>query len=177
MDSSHTNNTTFLTNLLVFNNTLQPGHITKHLLTQILLYLLFSSHVWFFNERNDFSLWGGGISLLICLFSLWGVWVAELMRSLHVYRQGDGEERIVEREFVFSDCGSYGEMQATPILRLVKSHVSAVCEGYKNGVWLCTLAFHADHTPQFCRIPPLLLVSRYIFLARIFVFDISQKKV
>ncbi|KAK7367201.1 hypothetical protein VNO80_09210 [Phaseolus coccineus] len=108
MDFSQTNNTTLLTNLLVFNNTVQP----------------------------------------------------ELMRSLHVYRQGNGEERTVEREFVFSDCGSYVEMQATPVLRLVKSHVSEVCEGYKNGVWLCILAFHADHTPQFCRIPPLLLASR-----------------
>ncbi|XP_047169219.1 protein RKD5 isoform X2 [Vigna umbellata] len=108
MDSSPTNNTTLLTNLLLFNNTVQP----------------------------------------------------ELMRSLHVYRQGDEEERAVEREFLFSECGSYVEMQATPILKFVKSHVSQVFQGYKNGVWLCIFAFHADHTPRFCRIPPLLLVSR-----------------
>ncbi|XP_014520328.1 protein RKD5 isoform X1 [Vigna radiata var. radiata] len=84
----------------------------------------------------------------------------ELMRSLHVYRQGDEEERAVEREFVFSECGSYVEMQATPILKFVKSHVSRVFQGYKNGVWLCIFAYHADHTPRFYRIPPLLLVSR-----------------
>ncbi|BAT99879.1 hypothetical protein LR48_Vigan06g059400 [Vigna angularis] len=108
MDSSPTNNTTLLTNLLLFNNTVQP----------------------------------------------------ELMRSLHVYRQGDEEERAVEREFLFSECGSYVEMQATPILKFVKSHVSQVFQGYKNGVWLCIFAFHDDHTPRFCRIPPLLLVSR-----------------
>ncbi|QCD91203.1 protein RKD5 [Vigna unguiculata] len=108
MDSSQTNNTTLLTNLLLFNNTLQP----------------------------------------------------ELIRSVHVYRQGDEEERAVEREFLFSECGSYGEMQATPILKFVKSHVSQVFEGYKNGVWLCIFAFHAHQTPQFSRIPPFLLVSR-----------------
>ncbi|KAK7406926.1 hypothetical protein VNO78_08562 [Psophocarpus tetragonolobus] len=99
MDSS-------LTNLLVFNNTLQP----------------------------------------------------ELMRSVHVYRHG--EEREVEREFVFSESGSYGEMQVTPILRLEKSRVSQVFEGYQNGVWVCIFAFHADHSPQFSRIPPFLLVTR-----------------
>ncbi|RDY11143.1 Protein RKD5, partial [Mucuna pruriens] len=101
-------NTTLLTNLLVFNNTVQ----------------------------------------------------SELMRSVHVYQQGDGDEREVEREFVFSESDSYGEMQTTPILRLVKSRVSQVCEGYKNGVWLCIFAFHADHTPQFSRIPPILLGTR-----------------
>ncbi|TKY45827.1 RKD5 protein [Spatholobus suberectus] len=84
----------------------------------------------------------------------------ELMRSVHVYRQGNGEEREVEREFVFSESDSYGEMQATPILRLMKYHVSEVNEGYQNGVWLCIFAFHADHTPQFSHIPPLLLVTR-----------------
>ncbi|TKY70246.1 RKD5 protein [Spatholobus suberectus] len=65
----------------------------------------------------------------------------ELMRSVHVYRQGNGEEREVEREFVFSESDSYGEMQATPILRLMKYHVSEVNEGYQNGVWLCILRF------------------------------------
>lgn len=84
-----------------------------------------------------------------------------------MYRQGDEEERAVEREFVFSECGSYVEMQATPILKFVKSHVSRVFQGYKNGVWLCIFAYHADHTPRFYRIPPLLLVSRYIFLAHV----------
>ncbi|KAL2348691.1 hypothetical protein Fmac_002691 [Flemingia macrophylla] len=84
----------------------------------------------------------------------------ELMRSVHVYRQGDGEEREVEREFVFSESGHYGEMQATPIFRLEKSCVSEVREGYRNGVWLCIFAFHADHTPQLFGIPSLLLVTR-----------------
>ncbi|XP_027362028.1 protein RKD5 isoform X2 [Abrus precatorius] len=51
-------------------------------------------------------------------------------------------------------------MQATPILRLMKSHVSEVYEGYKNGVWLCIFAFHANHTPQFSHIPSLLMVTR-----------------
>lgn len=77
-----------------------------------------------------------------------------------MYRRGGGEKREVEREFVFSESGSYGEMQATPIPGLVKSRVSEVCEGHRNGVWLCVFAFHADHTPQFCRIPPVLLVTR-----------------
>ncbi|KAK7307435.1 hypothetical protein VNO77_40494 [Canavalia gladiata] len=99
---------TFLTNLLVFNNTIQP----------------------------------------------------ELIRSVHVYHQWDEEEREVEREFLFSESGSYVEMQATPILRLQKSLVSEVHEGYKNGVWLCIFAFHSDHTPQFSSIPSMLLVTR-----------------
>ncbi|KAK7309406.1 hypothetical protein RJT34_06110 [Clitoria ternatea] len=105
MDSPHA---TSLTNLLLFNNTIQP----------------------------------------------------ELIRSVHVYRQPDGEQKEAEREFLFSDNGSYVEMQATPILRLLKSHVSQVCEGYQNGVWLCFFAFHADHTPQFSRIPSMLLTTR-----------------
>ncbi|XP_027362027.1 protein RKD5 isoform X1 [Abrus precatorius] len=84
----------------------------------------------------------------------------ELIRSVHVYRQWDGEEIEVEREFVFSETSSYEEMQATPILRLMKSHVSEVYEGYKNGVWLCIFAFHANHTPQFSHIPSLLMVTR-----------------
>ncbi|XP_061346026.1 protein RKD5-like [Gastrolobium bilobum] len=84
----------------------------------------------------------------------------ELIRSVHVYRECDGEEREVEREFAFSESGSYEEMQATPILRLMKFRVSEVYEGYQNGVWLCIFAFHFDHTPQFSHIPSLLLVTR-----------------
>ncbi|XP_020217756.1 protein RKD5 [Cajanus cajan] len=99
-------------------------------------------------------------SLLTHLLLLNNTLQPELMRSVHVYRQGEGEEREVEREFVFSESGSYGEMQATPIFRLKKSCVSEVCEGYRNGVWLCIFAFHVDHTPQFSGIPPLLLVTR-----------------
>lgn len=87
------------------------------------------------------------------------------MRSVHVYRQWDGEENEVEREFVFSESGPYVEMQATPILRLLKQpRVSEVCEGYQNGVWLCIFAFHASHTPQFSHIPSILLVTRYIII-------------
>ncbi|OIV93669.1 hypothetical protein TanjilG_16520 [Lupinus angustifolius] len=41
----------------------------------------------------------------------------ELIRSVHVYKVRGGKEREVEREFVFSESGSYGEMQASPILR------------------------------------------------------------
>ena len=104
-----------------------------------------------------------------------GLWITELMRSVHVYRRGGGEKREVEREFVFSESGSYVEMQATPIPGLVKSRVSEVCEGHRNGVWLCVFAFHADHTPQFCRIPPVLLVTRYICLVLYVVFDISPR--
>ncbi|WJX55912.1 hypothetical protein P8452_41628 [Trifolium repens] len=88
----------------------------------------------------------------------------ELMRSVHVYRgecDGEGEEREVEREFLFSENGSYVEMQATPILRLLKSFVSQeIFEGYTNGVWLCIFAFHAYNTPPFSHIPTLLLVTR-----------------
>lgn len=91
------------------------------------------------------------------------VHIAELIRSVHVYRLKDGKESEVEREFVFSRGGSYGEMPATPVLRLQKFRVSEVSEGYQNGVWFCVFAFHADHNPQFSRIPSLLSVTRYYF--------------
>ncbi|KAK4262002.1 hypothetical protein QN277_027619 [Acacia crassicarpa] len=84
----------------------------------------------------------------------------ELIRSVHVYRLRDGRESEVEREFVFSRSGSYGEMRATPILRLQKFRVPEVPEGYQNGVWLCVFAFHADHKPQCSRVPRLLSVTR-----------------
>ncbi|KAE9597914.1 hypothetical protein Lal_00029578 [Lupinus albus] len=84
----------------------------------------------------------------------------ELIRSVHVYKVRGGKEREVEREFVFSESGSYGEMQASPILRLQKICVSQVSEGYQNGVWLCIFAFHTDQRPQLPSIPFLLLVSR-----------------
>ncbi|XP_028795270.1 protein RKD5 isoform X2 [Neltuma alba] len=84
----------------------------------------------------------------------------ELIRSVHVYRLRDGRESEVEREFVFSRSGSYGEMRATPILTLQKFRVSEVSEGYQNGVWLCVFAFHADHKPQCSRVPRLLSVTR-----------------
>jgi hypothetical protein len=88
-----------------------------------------------------------------------------LMRSVHVYRECDGGEKEVEREFVFSENGSYVEMKATPILRLLKSFVSEeIFEGYKNGVWLCVFAFHACNVPQFSHIPTFLLVTRYVYL-------------
>ena len=84
-----------------------------------------------------------------------------------MYQVRDGKVREVEREFVFSESGSYGEMRATPILRLQKKFcVSEVSEGYQNGVWLCIFAFHKDHKPQFSSIPSLLLVSRYICLLK-----------
>lgn len=90
------------------------------------------------------------------------VCIAELIRSVHVYRQMDGEGREVEREFVFLESGPYEEMQATPILTSLKFRVAEVCEGYQNGVWLCIFAFHADHSPQFSHIPSLLLVTKYV---------------
>lgn len=167
MDSSHTN-TTLLTNLLVFNNTLQPGmYVTMHLSLDpdsVSLVIFIPSFV--FRWKMWFFFFVGWWNFVFCLFiSFVGLWITELMRSVHVYRRGGGEKREVEREFVFSESGSYVEMQATPIPGLVKSRVSEVCEGHRNGVWLCVFAFHADHTPQFCRIPRLLLVTRYICLA------------
>jgi hypothetical protein len=97
------------------------------------------------------------------------------MRSVHVYRSecdGEGEEREVEREFLFSENGSYVEMQATPILRLLKSFVSQeIFEGYTNGVWLCIFAFHAYNTPPFSHIPTILLVTRYVYVLSSFLLN------
>ncbi|MED6133781.1 hypothetical protein PIB30_031444 [Stylosanthes scabra] len=89
----------------------------------------------------------------------------ELFRSVHVYCRKllDGDEReeaVVEREFVLSQSGSYMEMNCTPILTSLNLCVADVCEGYKNGVWLCVFAFHAHHTPQFKHIPSILLLTR-----------------
>jgi hypothetical protein len=99
------------------------------------------------------------------------------MRSVHVYRSecdGEGEEREVEREFLFSENGSYVEMQATPILRLLKSFVSQeIFEGYTNGVWLCIFAFHAYNTPPFSHIPTLLLVTRYVYVLKFISIELE----
>ncbi|XP_057723487.1 protein RKD5-like [Arachis stenosperma] len=92
----------------------------------------------------------------------------ELIRSVHVYQIKDGKVREVEREFVFSESGSYGEMRSTPILRLQKKLcVAEVSEGYQNGVWLCIFSFHRNHKPQFSSIPNLLLLSRNLKLRTI----------
>ncbi|KAK7250765.1 hypothetical protein RIF29_33424 [Crotalaria pallida] len=84
----------------------------------------------------------------------------ELIRSVHVYRVKGGKEREIEREFVFSEGGSYGEMQARPILMLQKFCISQVSQGFQDGVWLCIFAFHTDHNPRFSSIPSLLSLSR-----------------
>ncbi|KAM5546968.1 protein RKD5 [Rosa sericea] len=84
----------------------------------------------------------------------------ELIRSLHVYGLEDGKENEVEREFLFSENGSYVEFRAYPVLRLMKFRVSQVLEGYVNGCWVCILAFHANRSPNFTCIPSILSVSR-----------------
>ena len=80
-----------------------------------------------------------------------------------MYGLEDEKENEVEREFLFSDSGSYVELRAYPVLKLMKLNVPQVLEGYVNGCWVCILAFHANRCPNFTCIPCKLSVSRYPF--------------
>ncbi|XLQ99653.1 hypothetical protein S83_065852, partial [Arachis hypogaea] len=84
----------------------------------------------------------------------------EFIKSVHVYQIKDGKVREVEKEFMFSESGSYGKMRSIPILILQKKLcVAEVSEVYQNGMWLYIFSFHRDHKPQFSSIPNLLLLS------------------
>ncbi|KAK9284798.1 hypothetical protein L1049_023975 [Liquidambar formosana] len=84
----------------------------------------------------------------------------ELIRSLHVYRFGDGKEKEVEREFVFPADGPYVEMEAHPLLRIQRFQVSELFAGQVIGMWLCLYAFDADRPPLSAHIPSLLSIFR-----------------
>ncbi|KAK3224356.1 hypothetical protein Dsin_011381 [Dipteronia sinensis] len=83
----------------------------------------------------------------------------ELVRSLHVYRFEDGNEKQVEREFLFKKRGSYVEMVATPIFKVKEFRVSDFFQGRVFGVWLSIFVFDAHFPPTLNHIPPLLLIS------------------
>ncbi|KAK0606837.1 hypothetical protein LWI29_004996 [Acer saccharum] len=83
----------------------------------------------------------------------------ELVRSLHVYRFEDGNEKQVEREFLLKKRGSYVEMMATPIFKVKEFRVSDFFQGRVFGVWLSIFVFDAHFPPTLNHIPPLLLIS------------------
>lgn len=92
----------------------------------------------------------------------WGwFYVADLVRSLHAYRFEDGEEAEEEREFLFSEEGSYVEMAAPPFLSLQSLCVSEVSAGRVIAPWVCFFAFSPPyHLPRLHTIPPILMISR-----------------
>ena len=84
---------------------------------------------------------------------------AELVRSLHAYRFEDGKEVEEEREFLFSEDGSYVEMAANPFLRLQKLCVSEVSAGCVIESWVCLFVFGPHNPPILDCIPPILMIS------------------
>ncbi|XP_042493711.1 protein RKD5-like isoform X2 [Macadamia integrifolia] len=86
----------------------------------------------------------------------------QLFRSVHVYRFEDGQEKRLEREFIFSPT-SYVEMQAHPahpFLKLSKHRVSDFTKGRMIGLWSCIFAFNADTPCPPSHFPWILKLSR-----------------
>ncbi|XVF62296.1 hypothetical protein PTKIN_Ptkin08bG0206100 [Pterospermum kingtungense] len=84
----------------------------------------------------------------------------ELIRSLHVYRSENGDEKEVEKEFLLTKDGPYVERAATPLLRLQGFRAKDLSEGRLIGLWLCVFAYHVHRLRPFFFIPSLLSVSR-----------------
>lgn len=123
-----------LCSLAVFRNILNQGSF----------YINFQFH----------SFYSMNLSISLC---------AELIRSVHGYRDGGGEMRWVEREFVFSPT-SCTEIVADPMILLrVDDH--KFLEGGKIGLWLCILAFDSVEkylSSSSSSIPSILCFSRYL---------------
>lgn len=87
--------------------------------------------------------------------------LAELIRSVHVYRLEEGGEEEVEREYVFNKDSDYEEICYGRVFTLEEFSVSGQFEGLVNGVWLCIYVFDADRAcpPDLNRLPILSLAG------------------
>lgn len=168
---SHSHQPHSLSALFVFKHSLNSGiqsfssssEYSPVLLLLIIVLKIWIFIFWAFSPVVDFVVGVSGcwwiLKHLNFLFLLL-FFFAELVRSLHAYRFEDGKEIEVEREFLFSEDGSYVEMAESPFLRLQKICISQVSDGCVIGSWVCFFAFGPHHPPILDCIPPILMISR-----------------